>query len=216
MPGRSIEDFTWCHPIEINGVTTPGFEPLDYLQWKASAIPADLRGLRVLDVGCKDGYHSFLCEERGASVVAIDNGVFAWVPGERPLKIMPELPIQFAIREKRSSVEFFVCDARRSAELGQFDLILLFDVYYHMIDAPREMSEMLRALKPGGTLLLSGLFSDGASWQKRLGVDSFTTGTAPASLETMCGFLRSQDLTVIGVHPRFDRALVEARRGVPA
>jgi tRNA (mo5U34)-methyltransferase len=62
----------WYHCIEVApGVVTPGInngsETLRHL-----AIPANLHGKRVLDLGARDGYFSFEMARRGAEVLAID------------------------------------------------------------------------------------------------------------------------------------------------
>ena len=63
----------WYHRIELpGGVVTPGWAPVSP---EAYRVPANLSGLRVLDVGAWDGYWSFTALQRGArEVVAIDVG----------------------------------------------------------------------------------------------------------------------------------------------
>jgi tRNA (mo5U34)-methyltransferase len=66
----------WYHKIELpasDGTTivTPGWAPLDADRY---CIPADLTGLRVLDIGAWDGYWTWEALTRGAAeVVAIDD-----------------------------------------------------------------------------------------------------------------------------------------------
>ena len=62
----------WYHRIELpGGVTTPGWAPLDPARY---CVPADLTGLRVLDIGAWDGYWTWEALKRGAAeVVAIDD-----------------------------------------------------------------------------------------------------------------------------------------------
>ena len=62
----------WYHKIELpDGVVTPGWAPRDASKY---AIPEDLTGKRVLDVGAWDGYWTWEALKRGASeVVAIDD-----------------------------------------------------------------------------------------------------------------------------------------------
>jgi tRNA (mo5U34)-methyltransferase len=62
----------WYHRIELpGGVVTPGWAPVNQ---EAYRIPADLTGLRVLDVGAWDGFWTFEALKRGArEVVAIDD-----------------------------------------------------------------------------------------------------------------------------------------------
>ncbi len=62
----------WYHRIELpQGVVTPGWAPRVP---EAYAIPDDLSGKRVLDIGAWDGYWSFEALRRGArEVVAVDD-----------------------------------------------------------------------------------------------------------------------------------------------
>jgi len=62
----------WYHQIDLGGgIITPGFNrSAEVLEWMD--IPADCRGLRVLDVGARDGFFAFEFERRGAEVVAVD------------------------------------------------------------------------------------------------------------------------------------------------
>ena len=63
----------WWHTIDLgDGVITPGHSSLAEQEFRAAGIPHALKGKTVLDIGCWDGVFSFLCEERGAAVTAID------------------------------------------------------------------------------------------------------------------------------------------------
>src|SRR5678815_1900948 len=61
----------WWHSIDLgNGQITAGVHSLEELQdnFRHFELPEDLRGTRVLDLGCWDGFYSFEAERRGASV----------------------------------------------------------------------------------------------------------------------------------------------------
>ena len=62
----------WYHKIELpGGIVTPGWAPIDAERY---CIPADMTGLRVLDIGAWDGYWTWEALRRGAAeVVAIDD-----------------------------------------------------------------------------------------------------------------------------------------------
>src|SRR5262245_10515813 len=62
----------WHHVIGFpHGVRSPGaYDPADLFSRLGLG---DLKGKRVLDVGTRDGYFAFRCEDLGADVVAIDN-----------------------------------------------------------------------------------------------------------------------------------------------
>src|SRR5579885_1597961 len=69
----------WFHNLDLRGVrTAPAHFLGDYPnnQWSkfAHAMPADLRGATVLDVGCNAGFYSIEMKRRGAGrVVGIDS-----------------------------------------------------------------------------------------------------------------------------------------------
>ena len=73
---RALGD--WFHNIEIGGVpTAPDHFLGDYprVKWKRfqNAIPADLRGKTVLDIGCNGGFYSIEMKRRGADrVLGVD------------------------------------------------------------------------------------------------------------------------------------------------
>jgi tRNA (mo5U34)-methyltransferase len=117
---RQVDSVNWFHRYEIvPGIFSPGTSDMtrrgDYFP-----LPVDLRGKRVLDIGASDGYFSFLAEARGAEVVAID----AW----------PRQGFFLAHKLRDSKVEFrhmslYDLDP---AEIGLFDIVLCFGVYYHL------------------------------------------------------------------------------------
>ena len=89
-------------------------------------IPEDLTGWSVLDIGAWHGYFSFECERRGADrVLAVDR--FAWDRFGMD---------EFLAAHKRlgSRVEYQHLDVHDlDADLiGQFDLVLLLGVFYHL------------------------------------------------------------------------------------
>src|SRR5438874_4689138 len=69
----------WFHNIDLNGVqTAPNHFLGDYpnIKWRnfKHAVPDDLSGRTVLDVGCNAGFYSIEMKKRGADrVVGIDS-----------------------------------------------------------------------------------------------------------------------------------------------
>src|SRR5918999_1465971 len=69
----------WFHNLDLNGVrTAPDHFLGDYpaVKWRrfAHALPQDLRGWTVLDVGCNAGFYSQEMKKRGADrVLAVDS-----------------------------------------------------------------------------------------------------------------------------------------------
>ena len=87
-----------------------------------SWLPADLRGLRVLDAGCGTGALALQAALRGAEVVAIDlSPKLVQLAAERMAAEHPELP---------GSVSFGSGDML-SPELGEFDHVVCMDSLIH-------------------------------------------------------------------------------------
>ena len=100
---------------------------------------------RVLDFGCGSGVMLPFLAQQSKQVIALDIDL---LPLE---KIKKHIPLS-------SNVE--ACDAKHVSLSGlaqkSFDLISALDVLEHVDDLPRTLSELLRLLKPGGQLVVSG------------------------------------------------------------
>jgi len=134
---RQVDGLPWYHVMELpGGVITPGIDdPRDRLA--LLALPDDLSGLSVLDVGAWDGFFSFECERRGAArVVAAD--WFAWHEAARGSKQSFELARQ-ALGSRVEDVEIRV-EELSPERVGTFDLVLLVGVLYHVRDPLRALA----------------------------------------------------------------------------
>jgi tRNA (mo5U34)-methyltransferase len=117
----------WFHNIDLNGErTAPGHFLGDYPQvkWKriSSAIPAELNGASVLDVGCNAGFYCVEMKKRGAGRVLgvdLDERYLAQAGFVRDTL---NLDIEFQ--------KMCVYDVDQIA--GQFDYVLFMGVFYHL------------------------------------------------------------------------------------
>ncbi|MBS7538163.1 TIGR04290 family methyltransferase [Ancylobacter lacus] len=117
----------WFHNLDLGGVATaPGHFLGDYprTKWKrfAAALPADLTGRSVLDIGCNAGFYALEMKRRGADrVLGIDFDE-AYLAQARFAAEVAELDIAF---EKLSVYDV--------AALGErFDVVLFMGVLYHL------------------------------------------------------------------------------------
>jgi tRNA (mo5U34)-methyltransferase len=117
----------WFQNMEVGGVwTAPEHLLGDYpaVKWRrfAAAIPADLRGRTVLDVGCNAGFYSIEMKRRGADrVVGIDTD--------------PDYLAQarFASEVCGADLELREMSVYDVGALGErFDLVLFMGVLYHL------------------------------------------------------------------------------------
>jgi tRNA (mo5U34)-methyltransferase len=118
---------TWLHNMNLCGVQTAADHFLgDYpaVKWKrfANAIPEDLSGKTVLDIGCNAGFYSQQMKRRGASrVLAIDDN-------EHYLE-----QARFAAEVNQLDIEFRRLSVYELAKLGEsFDVVLYMGVLYHL------------------------------------------------------------------------------------
>ncbi|PYQ29070.1 MAG: TIGR04290 family methyltransferase [Acidobacteria bacterium] len=117
----------WFHNLDLRGVhTAPEHFLGDYPRFKwekfAHAVPADLTGKSVLDIGCNAGFYSMEMKRRGAArVLGIDSD-------ERYLE-----QARFAARVAHADVEFRNLSVYDVASLReQFDVVLFMGVLYHL------------------------------------------------------------------------------------
>jgi tRNA (mo5U34)-methyltransferase len=117
----------WFQNIELEGIpTAPNHFLGDYpaLKWRQfeHAIPRDLRGKTVLDIGCNAGFYSIEMKRRGAErVVAIDHD-----PGYLA-------QARFAAEVSGADIEFLEMDVYSVEKLRErFDLVLFLGVLYHL------------------------------------------------------------------------------------
>ncbi|HZZ89629.1 MAG TPA: TIGR04290 family methyltransferase [Caulobacteraceae bacterium] len=117
----------WFHNIDLDGVqTAPNHFLQDYpnVKWRKfeHAIPADLTGKSVLDIGCNGGFYSIAMKRRGADrVVGIDFD-------ERYLE-----QARFAAEVKGADIEFRLLSVYDVGELRErFDIVLFMGVLYHL------------------------------------------------------------------------------------
>jgi tRNA (mo5U34)-methyltransferase len=158
------EPVTWYHSIRLGNAVTPGICPPSAEEWTARALPADLTGKTVLDVGAWDGYFSFEAERRGASrVLAIDS-----LQGPEH-KVVKAAGFEYAKAFLHSAVDFKVMDVADVGGLYEtFDLIFFLGVYYHLHDPIEAFRLLFDRLRPGGLLVLEGLVLPGRERKLRL------------------------------------------------
>ena len=117
----------WFHNLDLGGVrTAPEHFLGDYpnIKWQkiADAIPADLTGKTVLDIGCNAGFYSIEMKKRGASrVLGIDfDDVYL-------------NQARFAAEVAEADIEFQKMSVYDVGALGEkFDVVIFMGVLYHL------------------------------------------------------------------------------------
>jgi len=117
----------WFHNIELRGVpTAPDHFLGDYprVKWRrfADALPADLTGRSVLDIGCNAGFYCIEMKRRGAArVLGIDSDEDYLAQA------------RFAARVLELDIEFRPLSVYDVGAIGErFDIVLFLGVLYHL------------------------------------------------------------------------------------
>jgi tRNA (mo5U34)-methyltransferase len=117
----------WFHNIDLHGVwTAPGHplgnHPGQFWQHFSHALPTDMTGMSVLDIGCNGGFYAIEMKRRGAArVLGIDHD-------ETYLE-----QARFAARTLGQDIEFRRMEVYDVGALGErFDLVIFLGVLYHL------------------------------------------------------------------------------------
>ena len=124
---RAAELGPWFHNMELKGVpTAPDHFLGDFptVKWRSfqHAVPADLTGKTVLDIGCNGGFYSLEMKRRGAArVVGIDFDADYLAQA------------RFAAEVEQLDIEFREMSVYDVAALGErFDVVFFIGVLYHL------------------------------------------------------------------------------------
>lgn len=132
-PPASLDEITtlgpWFHNLHLpDGTQTAPDHPLgDFpaFKWQQLAphLPADLRGWRVLDIGCNAGYYTFELARRGGHVLGID-------ADPHYLRQAMWAAKQLKLADQVEFRQMQVYDLAHDQEL--FDLVIFMGVFYHL------------------------------------------------------------------------------------
>ncbi|MGB8704679.1 MAG: TIGR04290 family methyltransferase [Gillisia sp.] len=146
----------WFHNIHLpDGTqTAPDHFLGDFPKFKwekiKNAVPEDLSGWKVLDIGCNAGYYSIELAKRGAQVTAIDLD-------EHYLKQASWAAKQFGLEDRIEFKLMQVYDFAHTSE--EFDLVWFMGVFYHLrypLLAMDILSQKTRKMMVFQTLSLPG------------------------------------------------------------
>jgi tRNA (mo5U34)-methyltransferase len=117
----------WFHNLVLDGIATApdhflGDYPARKFERFSAAVPAELTGKTVLDIGCNAGFYAFEMKRRGAArVVALDSHPRYLAQARLAAEVLGH------------DIELRELDIYRIAELGErFDLVIFMGVLYHL------------------------------------------------------------------------------------
>ncbi len=163
-----VNDIGWYHAIDLpHGVTTPGrVDHRDAVD--RYGLPADMRGMRALEIATFDGFWAFEFERRGAEVVATDLASFSQI--DLPLRVREQLSPERdqrtgdgfrlaheALRSKVDRREISIYDLSPE-NVGTFDLVFISDLLIHLRDPQGALERVFSTVRPGGQLIVAEVF----------------------------------------------------------
>ena len=117
------------------------FEESGYNEDKISFITSHIgTGLRILDIGCNDGYIGAMLLARGNDVYGVD---------------ITKHKVNRAIKRGIKAMVFDIESKPLPYENNFFDVVLLTDVIEHMFDTDQIFINIRKTLKKGGLLLVT-------------------------------------------------------------
>jgi len=161
----------WYHSIDLgNGVVTPGQgDPRAKFERLLPYLPADLRGLRVIDVGCNAGGVSVEFARRGAHVVGVETTdrfyrQAVWVRDQLGLRTFEPL--------QRTAYEI--------GDLGRFDVAVFLGIIYHL-RYPQLSLDLLSSICDGIMFLSTPIVDSPASVMENRLPSDITAPVPPES-----------------------------------
>jgi tRNA (mo5U34)-methyltransferase len=182
---QRIAGIEWYHTIELpHGVVSAGF--VDHRQQLARyELPADMHGMRALDVATYDGFWAFEMERRGAAVTAIDIG--SWAEFDIPRQMRPAAErsgaaekitgqgFRLAHELLGSRVERHVLSVYQLApeRLGTFDFVFLSDLLLHLRDPQLALENICSVMNRPGTAVIAEVYNPDLEGFRDIAVTEF-------------------------------------------
>jgi tRNA (mo5U34)-methyltransferase len=143
----------WFQRIELfPGFHSPGWDDPAKNKLPYYGLPDDLTGLRVLDIGCAEGFFSFEAERRGAREVI---GIDSFTDSVRRFNIVK------AARQSSATAFLTSVYDLEPSRLGTFDLVLFYGVFYHL-KHPQLALERIKSVCSGTLLFQTATYEDPA------------------------------------------------------
>ncbi|MBI5929661.1 MAG: methyltransferase domain-containing protein [Chloroflexi bacterium] len=143
-----VEGFSpWYHQIKFPGnITSPGMNNSDEMlsHLDMLGLPRNAKGMRVLDIGCRDGYFMFEMERRGAEVIGIDYA----------LPTTTGFSIASKILDSKTTFRVENVYDLAPEKLGLFDLVLFLGVLYHLRHPLLALDKIRTVIKPGALMFV--------------------------------------------------------------
>ena len=148
---EKIKNTGWYHRMKFGDFITTPYHESDQ-EWKENILPKDFSGKSILDIGCADGFYSFMAEDRNAEsilMVDTDNDTFK----------SPSRDIAFEYYDTK--VKFKPLNIYALNTLNQtFDIIFFFGLFHHLVYPLYSLKLVYDRLNPNGELWLESFSID--------------------------------------------------------
>ena len=138
----------WYHKIEVApGIATPGVNEtkLSLRILDELGLPKDMSGLRVLDIGCRDGFYCFEAERRGATeVIGIDFASLEY----------SGFPVIKDIFASQATYHIENVYNLNPETYGQFDVVFFLGLLYHLRNPMLALDKIRTVVKPGSLMFV--------------------------------------------------------------
>lgn len=140
--------------VRSRGIARSYYQYLWTLEQILRFMP-NLRGRRIIDVGCGAGVIPLALRYLGADVTALDRFIQYESDHDNQMGSTAEILDRFAVNGIKAYKRDFLSEGMRLPE-GEFDLVTFFDVIEHLPSSPKETLEQLfHLVRPGGYLVVT-------------------------------------------------------------
>jgi tRNA (mo5U34)-methyltransferase len=201
----------WFHTFSLDGgsLYTPGVAR-DH-RYRIPALPDDLSGKSVLDVGTFDGFYAFLAESRGATrVVAVDNEQYRdWTRARWGAELVGGEGFRAIAELLGSKVEYRRLDAFDLDVVREtFDLILCFGILHRVSDPLGLLEVLRRRVADGGRVQVETYGVAEPALEEAAGIQVWEPGEVYARDEFVYWGFSGESLDRLARHAGFAGAAV--------
>jgi len=144
----------------------------------------DLKGAKILDVGCGGGILSEALAAQGAEVTGID-----MAPGPLAVAKLHGLESGIQVDYQQRTIEDFA-----ATSAGQFDVITCLEMLEHVPDPDSVINACATLLKPGGHLFLATINRNPKSWLFAIVGAEYVLGLLPKGTHDYSKLIKPAEL----------------------
>jgi polyprenyldihydroxybenzoate methyltransferase/3-demethylubiquinol 3-O-methyltransferase len=171
-------------PFVRDGLISDG----DSDAWNVDKSTNELKGFKILDVGCGAGVLSEALGMLGAEVIGLD-----------PSEILISTAMEHLDDQKKLNVKYFaeLLEDHLETHSGVYDAVVASEVIEHIVDQKSFLKSCVAALKPGGSLFITTINKNWIAWICAIIFGEFILGLLPKNTHVYDQFISPSDVTNI-------------------